>query len=102
MIEEARRQLESVRGRTLPLAERIERAVTLAKLLLQIAKGQENRSEARAQAQLHHLITDPSGKAFTTALADQVFRSRNPVRVVDQVKHIFEKYGVPTYLPLSK
>ena len=102
MIEEAKHQLESVRGITLSLVERTERAIILAKLLLQIAKREEKQSEARAQAQLHRLITDPSGKAFTTALADQVFRSRNPERVVDQVKHILKKYGVPSYLPLSK
>lgn len=74
-----------------------ERAIPLAARLLISAKQQQNSQESAYSTKLARMMEDPSGKALTMALADQAFRSRNPTRVADQLKHLIEQYGVPHY-----
>lgn len=101
MLETIKKELDKAQGQTLTPSERAERAVSLAKDLLNLAQLLESSTDAKADRMLHKLIGDPLGKAFTTALADQVFRSKNAKRTVDQVKFIVNQFGIPTYLPLK-
>ena len=80
-LEKASVMLKEVHGKTLPVAERTERAILLASLLLQASQEGLTASEKVRQDQLAGMVQDPFGKAFATSLTDQCFRSRNRFRV---------------------
>ena len=79
------------------LASVASAAVDLAARLLTAAKRQQTAQEKRYHAKITRMMEDPLGKAMTMALADQAFRSQQPVRIADQLKHIIDQYGVPHY-----
>ncbi len=74
-----------------------ERAISLAAHLLVSAKQQQNTREFAHNVKIARMMKDPLGKASTIALADQAFRSRNPARIADQLKHLIKQHGVPHY-----
>jgi RHH-type proline utilization regulon transcriptional repressor/proline dehydrogenase/delta 1-pyrroline-5-carboxylate dehydrogenase len=43
-------------------------------------------------------MEDPRGKELTIALTDQVFRSRRPARIADQLGYLLERYGAPRFM----
>jgi len=45
------------------------------------------------------MMDDPSGKAFTFAMVDQVFRSHDPAQAARRFRHLLRLYGVPRYMP---
>jgi RHH-type proline utilization regulon transcriptional repressor/proline dehydrogenase/delta 1-pyrroline-5-carboxylate dehydrogenase len=73
-------------------------AAALAADLQRLAHASTQRRDERAQARLSGLLGDPSGKCFTTALTDQLARSRDSRRVADQVVHLIDRHGPPGYL----
>ena len=74
------------------------RAVALAEQLLAAAKATQSDAEREQAEKLDRMMADPRGKALTIALADQAFRSHRPARVADQLRHLLERYGTPTYM----
>jgi RHH-type proline utilization regulon transcriptional repressor/proline dehydrogenase/delta 1-pyrroline-5-carboxylate dehydrogenase len=76
-------------------------AVELARELLEEAtRGQrwKERMQARQMAAMMH---DAAGKAFTFAMADQVFRAPTAAREAKRFRDLVDDYGVPEYLPLA-
>lgn len=77
-------------------------AVELAAQLLRTSRDKETRSEKRQGAQLARMMEDDAGKAFTIAMADQVFRPPSVARSASQFRHLVDSYGVPEYLGLAE
>ena len=71
--------------------------IDLAARLLTAAKQQQTTQEKGHNAKIARMMEDPLGKAMTMALADQAFRSQQPARIADQLKHLIDQYGVPHY-----
>lgn len=75
-----------------------DRAVDLAAQLLNTSKKTETWSEKRQGAKLARMMDDSSGKAFTLAMADQIFRPLTNKRSAAQFRHLIHSFGVPHYL----
>lgn len=101
-IEKARAILHSVQGNSLSMDERCSLSIELAACLLNEAVAIQTHKEKAIQAQLARMMDDPNGKAFTTAMTDQCFRTKNPSRVVNQLIFLLNKFGIPRYLSLYK
>ncbi|MBS0624608.1 MAG: proline dehydrogenase family protein [Verrucomicrobia bacterium] len=101
-IEEAFELLGSVKGKPLTLSERKRMAIELASLMLHEANRSMTSYEKSIQEQLSRLMKDPIGKAFTTSMTDECFRSENHKRVADQMIHLLNQLGVPQYLDWIK
>ncbi|MBM3184246.1 MAG: aldehyde dehydrogenase family protein, partial [Chlamydiae bacterium] len=90
--------LAKVKGRPLTLQERKTTAIELASLMLNASSRNMTSREKSIQKQLSRLMQDPHGKAFTTAMTDQCFRSRAHKRIADQMIYLLDQIGVPHYL----
>lgn len=101
-LEEASEMLDRVKGRHLTVSERKKMAIELAALMLHEASSTMTAHEQAIQEQLSKLMRDPSGKAFTTAMTDQCFRSHKNKRVADQMIYLLNQIGVPHYLDWVK
>jgi len=77
-------------------------AVDLAAELLNTSRSIETWSEKRQGKKLAGMMMDASGKAFTLAMADQVFRPPSAKRSASQFRHLVDSYGVPEYLSLPE
>ncbi len=75
-----------------------EQAVSLAAELLADSTDRQSRVEKRQSWQLARMMEDEQGKAFTLAMADQVFRPPSPERSAAQFRNLVDGYGVPEYL----
>ncbi len=71
-----------------------------AELLEEATRGLKwgERMQARQMAAMMH---DAAGKAFTFAMADQVFRPPTASREAKRFRDLIEDYGVPHYLSLG-
>ncbi|MGJ8643102.1 MAG: proline dehydrogenase family protein [Luteolibacter sp.] len=76
-----------------------ELAVELAGELLGESREVIKGAEKRQGAKLARMMKDTSGKAFTLAMADQVFRPPSASRSASQFRNLVETHGVPEYLP---
>lgn len=94
----AKNRLALNRGKTLHHQERSQQAATLAALILEESQGLQTKKEKKIQAQLARMMKDPIGKAFTTMMTDQCFRSHRPSRIADQLCYLLGKMGIPAYL----
>jgi len=95
--------LDAARGKISSLSERQQNAVALAAAMLEEANRVQTRSEKHRQNELARMMKDPRGKAFTTAMTDQCFRSRKNRRIANQLVYLLNLFGVPQYLsPLKK
>jgi RHH-type proline utilization regulon transcriptional repressor/proline dehydrogenase/delta 1-pyrroline-5-carboxylate dehydrogenase len=94
----AKKQIEIARGKLLQTDERIELSLQLAASMLQDAHQTQNMEEARMQKRFARMMKDPLGKAFTTMMTDQCFRTNNPKRIANQLCYLLGKMGVPKYL----
>lgn len=101
-LQKAKEILTSVKGKQLTVAERSQLSIKLAGLLLDEANVTAKSKELNLQAELARMMDDPMGKAFTTAMADEGFRSHVPSRTVDQLIFLIKKYGIPRYLSFIK
>lgn len=77
-------------------------AVGLAAELLRAGQQAEKPAEKRQGAQMARMMHDPAGKAFTLAMADQVFRPPTPARSASQFRRLLDGYGVPDYLSMPE
>jgi RHH-type proline utilization regulon transcriptional repressor/proline dehydrogenase/delta 1-pyrroline-5-carboxylate dehydrogenase len=94
--------IAAVRGKSLSTEERCSRAIELAALILVEAQATQTASEKRIQAQLARMMSDPIGKAFTTSMTDQCFRSENVKRVANQLVFLIKIFGIPHFLSYGK
>jgi RHH-type transcriptional regulator, proline utilization regulon repressor / proline dehydrogenase / delta 1-pyrroline-5-carboxylate dehydrogenase len=101
LIKKAKDQIEAAKGE-ISLTERKDRAVALAALMLEEAQRIQTPAEKRQQAQLAGMMRDSIGKAFTTMLTDQCFRSNHSLRIADQLVYVIKRLGIPRFLPASK
>ena len=92
-------RLERIRKAQPDDAELANEAVDLAAQWLETARNDMRRTERKQAAQLARMMRDPSGKALTFALADQVFRPPTAARSAARFRSLIEDYGVPEYLP---
>jgi len=80
-----------------------EEAASLAARWLVRANEMLTREEKQRQRQLTRVLADPAGIVTLAQLIDRSFRPRDPGRVADQVTHILETRGVPSFFePLEK
>lgn len=101
-IAAAQKLLAEVHSSPLSLEERKKYTLRLAALILDEAEKVHTPSERKRQAELARMMKDPLGKAFTTAMTDQCFRSKNSKRIADQMVFLLKKYGIPKFLSLGK
>src|SRR6476661_4371676 len=87
----ARDLLLDVRGKRLTEPELMQASVELAGLLLVAAEAHKRPKERERAAILARLMGDIDGQVFTTLLADRVFRSQDPQRVVDAARHLLRR-----------
>ncbi len=97
-IQEALEIIDSARGKILTTSQRQKHAVELAACMLNEALAIETPKERRKQRQLARMMHDPRGKAFTTQMTDECFRSRSASRVADQMVYLLDQFGIPSYL----
>ncbi len=101
-LDKAFALIESVRGKPQTVEERKKTAVELAGFILDEANTRLTHAEKKQQSQLARLMQDPNGKAFTTAMTDQCFRSESKSRIANQMCYLLDSYGVPSYLSFSQ
>lgn len=101
-IKQALSILESAKGHPLSSEQRKTLSIELALCILKEARMIETPQEKKLQKQLARMMHDPSGKAFTTSMMDQCFRSSNKMRIADQLLFLLKGYGVPKYLSWYK
>lgn len=101
-ISKAKEAVASVKGKSLSVEQLIGASIDLAGLMINEAHRIETLAEKQQQAQLARMMNDPNGKAFTTSMTDQCFRSQNPRRVANQLVYILKSMGVPHYLSTIK
>lgn len=101
-MDQATDLIKSVKGYPLSSEERTLKAIELAALLLKEALSNQTVQDRRHQTEIARLIEDPLGKAFTTQITDQCFRSEDPKRAADQLVYILKKFGIPRFFSFSK
>lgn len=79
------------------LANRIERAVALARALQQRATELQTPAERRQQAELDRMLQEPRDKATLMQMTDQAFRAKSRWRVANQMTHILDVQGIPRF-----
>lgn len=77
-------------------------AVSLAAELMLASQHAEKPTEKRQAARMARMMHDPAGKAFTLAMADQVFRPPSHARSALLFRRLLNSYGVPQYLSLPE
>ncbi|HEY2809986.1 MAG TPA: proline dehydrogenase family protein [Rhabdochlamydiaceae bacterium] len=101
-FREAVETIAKVQGKQLTEQQRESGAIELAAQILREATRTMTFSEKRVQAELARMMHDKMGKAFTTLMTDQCFRSHKPQRVADQLVYLLNQLGVPKYLTLMR
>ncbi|MGC4015297.1 MAG: hypothetical protein QM755_12390 [Luteolibacter sp.] len=101
-IQSVRDRLSRVKKQKIDDKALATEAVELAADLLDSAKNEQRISERRQAAQMARMMVDPAGKAFTLAMADQVFRPPTHARSAAQFRYLVEGYGVPHYLSMPE
>lgn len=89
--------LDHARGKKTSPEERQKTAIELASCMLQEADRTQTYGEKKKQQQLARMMKDPHGKAFTTSMTDQGFRSHSPPRVANQINYLIDQLGIPQY-----
>ena len=75
--------------------------VDLAERLLKESIRRQRWSEKSQSRQLARMMDDDAGKAFTFAMADEVFRPPTNSRRARRFHDLISRFGVPHYLPLT-
>ena len=101
-LDEAIEILDQVKGKPQSLSERERLSVELAALMLHEAEKTMTSSERKVHNELSRLMQDPVGKAFTTVLTDECFRSSSNKRIADQMIYLITQLGIPEYLSWLK
>src|SRR5689334_4163580 len=87
-VEGAEESLDPIALRTVALADR----------LLREARANQSRQERYDAELLARLMDDTSGKAFTVAVVDQVFRSADPAAQARRWRELLHRHGAPEFV----
>ncbi len=98
----AKKILADVRNTPLSLEERRKKSIELAAHIIDESERRHTPSERKKQAELARMMKDPLGKAFTTAMTDQCFRTKSHKRIANQMVYLLNRYGIPRFLSLGK
>jgi RHH-type proline utilization regulon transcriptional repressor/proline dehydrogenase/delta 1-pyrroline-5-carboxylate dehydrogenase len=80
-----------------------ERAIKIARQLLDRSQELQTPQERRQQAELDRMIGHPEDKSTLVEMTDQAFRTLTPARVADQLTYILDLQGVPRFFsPLER
>lgn len=101
-LKKAHLLLEASKGQRRSIDIRQKDAIDLAANLLIQARKIQTRKEKKIQAELSRMMQDPRGKAFTTSMTDQCFRSHRYARVANQLNYLLNQFGIPFYLSFTK
>lgn len=101
-LQEAFEILDATKGKILTIGQRQKLAVELASAMLLEANKIQTHSEKKRQSELARMMIDPRGKAFTTTMTDQCFRSKKSGRIAHQMVYLLNQFGIPRYLDWSK
>lgn len=102
-LSQAKQILENAKETVFSKEKRREVAIELAALMLKESRRIQLSPERRQQIVLARMMKDPIGKAFTTSMTDQCFRSTSHARTADQLIFLIQKFGIPKFLsPLKK
>ncbi len=101
-MKHANEILESARGKTLSLNQREMACLELSSAMLHEANQTTTHEERKTQNELARMMLDPKGKAFTTCMTDQCFRSHRPARIAFQLVYLLDQFGIPKYLGFMK
>jgi len=80
------------------MSEICRSAIERASQLLAQSLKEQTSTEHHQGARLARLMEDASGKAFTLAMVDEVFRSMDATRQGRHWREIIKEFGVPKYL----
>ena len=89
--------LANVKGKTVNLEDRIDKAIHLASWMQIEANRRTSFLEKVYQSVISRILHDPNAKVFTTELLDQAFRSQSNTRVRSQIDYLIKIYGMPKY-----
>ena len=95
LLNQIRAHLDHIPRTGLSITERIELSKTIAALLLSASNAYQTRSERRVQKRVADLLRH--AKAFSCAVCDSSFRTKDPGRLIDHLLYIAEKTGF--YVP---
>ncbi len=97
-VARARALLDGLPGQPLRSAELALVAARVAGFLFEAAEAHKSETDRQGAVLLGRLMEDPDGQAFSNLLSDRAYRSRDPERIVGQVRHLLECLGTPAYL----
>jgi RHH-type proline utilization regulon transcriptional repressor/proline dehydrogenase/delta 1-pyrroline-5-carboxylate dehydrogenase len=101
-MQKAQELIRSCEGKALSVAERRQKAIELAGLILELSYEAQTAKERRFQRQIARMVENPREKAFSTALTDRAFRSSSSRHVASQICYLLDKYGMPSFLSLGE
>ncbi len=101
-LRQAAEILKKTRGKELSAQERQKTAISLAAEMIEEAARTQTFKEKRIQAELARMMRDPRGKAFTTSMTDECFRSNRSSRIANQLIYLLQEFGIPHYLSFLK
>ncbi len=94
--------LDEAKNNPLSLIERKEKSVEIAALILTESIKTQTRKEKALQTELSCMMKDPIGKAFTTSMTDECFRSKKTKRIANQLIYLLKVFGIPKFLNWKK
>ena len=89
--------LATVANQPLSMEDRKQKAIELATYLLQETHLSLTKQEKKKQKVLYRMAKVPLGKVFTVTFIDQAFRSHSYKRIADQLLHLLDLFGVPSF-----
>lgn len=101
-MQKAIHNLNQAKGTPSSLEARERAAIELASFMLQESNRTQTHTEKVKQKQLSRMMFDAKGKAFTTSMTDQCFRSNAPIRIANQLSYLLHLFGIPKYLDFWK
>ena len=76
-----------------------QKAIDIAASIAEAAGRMQTPRERAEAAQLARMMDDRAGAAFTLAMADRVFRSRDRSAQARRLGNFLREHGVPKFLP---
>ncbi|MBS0628445.1 MAG: proline dehydrogenase, partial [Verrucomicrobia bacterium] len=101
-LQKAIEKIQKISGNPLTESEREKKTIEIALDLLEASLKTKTWKEKKKQKELSSMMQDLSGKAFTTSMADQCFRSSSSRRIADQCIFLLKIFGIPKYLNFFK
>ena len=82
--------VNAVKGQHISDEELKRKAVEVAEAILENASKKQRLGERYQSWKMARMMNDPSGKALTLAMADQVFRPASEARSAEQFRYLVD------------